>query len=55
MDGETLASIIRSYEASFDADAIKTALDQDESGILAEWAATHLTSDTLLTHEELAQ
>ncbi|KAH8902489.1 hypothetical protein BR93DRAFT_887190 [Coniochaeta sp. PMI_546] len=55
MDTETLSSIIRGYDASLDPQDVKTALDQDESGTLAEWAATHLTSDTLLTAEELLQ
>lgn len=55
MDTETLSSIIRGYDASLDSQAVKTALNQDESGTLAEWAATHLTSDTLLTAEELLQ
>jgi hypothetical protein len=55
MDSETLSSIIRGYDASFDTQAVKTALDQDESGTLAEWAAIHLNSDSLLTAEELLQ
>jgi hypothetical protein len=55
MDSTTLSTIIRSYDASFDLDAIKTALEHDESRTLAEWAATHLTVDTLLTEEELLQ
>ncbi|OIW32904.1 hypothetical protein CONLIGDRAFT_570660 [Coniochaeta ligniaria NRRL 30616] len=55
MDSETLSSVIRGYDASIDPQAVKTALDHDESGTLAEWAATHLTSDSMLTTEELLQ
>ncbi|KAB5517503.1 hypothetical protein GE09DRAFT_566794 [Coniochaeta sp. 2T2.1] len=55
MDIDTLTSIIRQYDASIDTQAISAALDNDESGVLAEWAAVHLTPDTLLTVDELQQ
>ena len=55
MDSESLSSIIRSYDASFDPARVRAALDRDESGALAAWAAAHLTPDTLLTAEELLQ
>ena len=55
MDINTLTSIIRDYDASFNVEAVQTAVDRDNSGILAEWAAVHLTADTLLTAEELQQ
>ncbi|KAJ9134383.1 Vacuolar H+/Ca2+ exchanger [Coniochaeta hoffmannii] len=55
MDGETLSSIIRGYDASFDSARVRAVLDRDESGALAAWVAAHLTPDTLLTAEELLQ
>jgi len=55
MDGETLSSIIRGYDASFDSARVRAVLDRDEPGALAAWVAAHLTPDTLLTAEELLQ
>ncbi|KAB5523125.1 hypothetical protein GE09DRAFT_492227 [Coniochaeta sp. 2T2.1] len=55
MEIDVLTSIMRQYDASFDTQEISAALDHDESGVLAEWAAVHLTPDTLLKTEELEQ
>jgi hypothetical protein len=55
MDSETLSSIIRGYDASFDPNRVKAALDYDDPSALAEWAATHMSPDCLLTADELAQ
>lgn len=55
MDIETLTSILRGYDPSFDPDVVKIAVEQDASSALAGWAATYLSPDTLLTVEELLQ
>lgn len=53
MDVDHLVRILRTYDASFDTEAVRVAFGQDNS--LATWAATHLTPDTLLTTDELLQ
>ena len=54
MDAESLIRILRAYDASIDATAVKAAFDGDDSA-LREWAALHVTSDTLLSVDELNQ
>ncbi|KAK3902907.1 hypothetical protein C8A05DRAFT_15101 [Staphylotrichum tortipilum] len=55
MDGDTLVGILRAYDASVDAAAVRAALSGPDSAALARWAELHLTPDTLLTTHELSQ
>jgi len=58
MDADTLVKVLRTYNVSFDAGAVKTALsdpNSPEASELAHWAAVHLSPDTLLTPDELNQ
>ncbi len=55
MDGEALVRLLRVYDASFDAAAVRASLSGPNSSDLVRWAAQHLTPDTLLTPDELNQ
>ncbi len=55
MDGDTLVGILRAYDASVDAAAVRAALSGPDSGDLVRWAQLHLAPDTLLTTDELTQ
>jgi hypothetical protein len=55
MDAESLVRILRTYDASVDAAAVRAALLGSNSADLVRWAAAHLTPDTLLTVDELNQ
>jgi len=55
MNVESLISILRTYDASLDAAAVRTALSGPDSAHLLRWATLHLTPDTLLTTNELNQ
>jgi hypothetical protein len=55
MDSEALVKILRVYDTSFDAAAVRAALAGPHSGDLVRWATLHLAPDTLLTPDELAQ
>lgn len=49
-----LLNVLRRYDIALDPHAIALAFDDDDQGtILAEWAKSHLTTDTLLTEDEL--
>ncbi|KAK4155765.1 hypothetical protein C8A00DRAFT_41688 [Chaetomidium leptoderma] len=55
MDAESLVGILRAYDASFDAAAVRAALSDPKSTDLVRWATVHLAPDTLLTVDELNQ
>lgn len=55
MDCEQLVGILRRYNVPFDHAAVKASFEDDESPVLKDWAKSHLTSDTLLTIDELTQ
>lgn len=49
-----LIDVIRRYDASIDASALRSVLEDEEQGrLLAEWVKSHLTPDTLLTKDEV--
>ncbi|KUI55556.1 hypothetical protein VP1G_02919 [Cytospora mali] len=51
---DELVKILRKYDIALDPHALASVFDDDEQGILlAEWAKSHLTADTLLTKDEL--
>ncbi|KAK4187523.1 hypothetical protein QBC35DRAFT_384633 [Podospora australis] len=54
MDPESLIKLLRAYDASFDAAAVKAAFSHPNSTDLVHWVTTHLTPDTLLSVDELA-
>ncbi|KAK3681612.1 hypothetical protein B0T22DRAFT_445229 [Podospora appendiculata] len=57
MDFESLVRILRKYDASIDASAVKAALSSSQNGksdALIEWATLHVTPNTLLSVDELA-
>ena len=56
MEPEAVITLLRSYDASFDANSVK-ALYQDEDRRVAfeGWSRLHLTPDTLLSVDELDQ
>ncbi|KAK0737235.1 hypothetical protein B0T21DRAFT_438557 [Apiosordaria backusii] len=56
MDPEYLVKLLRAYDASFDAAAVKAAFNGSSTGSqFVQWAASHLTPDTLLTLDEFNQ
>lgn len=55
MDDESLIRTLRTYDASFDAAAVREAFKGPDSADLVRWATLHVTSDTLLSPEELNQ
>ncbi|AEO55642.1 hypothetical protein MYCTH_2087011 [Thermothelomyces thermophilus ATCC 42464] len=55
MDAESLITVLRAYDPSFDASAVRRALSDPASIDLFRWATLHLTPDTLLTANELSQ
>lgn len=55
MDAESLLRILRTYDASCDAAAVRAAFSGPESAEFVRWAAVHLTPDTLLSPDELNQ
>ncbi|KXX76079.1 hypothetical protein MMYC01_204165 [Madurella mycetomatis] len=55
MDSESLVRILRTYDASVDAAAVKAAIRDAPSAELLRWATVHLTPDTLLSPDELEQ
>ncbi len=55
MDSEALVKILRVYDPSFDAAAVRASLAGPNSADLVRWATLHLTPDTLLTPDELSQ
>ena len=55
MDRDTLVGILRAYDASVDAAAVRAALSGPDSVTLQRWAHLHLAPDTLLTADELTQ
>ncbi|KAK4196045.1 hypothetical protein QBC40DRAFT_13920 [Triangularia verruculosa] len=56
MDPEFLVKLLRAYDASFDAAAVKAAFNGSSTGSqFVQWAASHLTPDSLLTPDEFNQ
>ncbi|KAK4667880.1 uncharacterized protein QC764_703870 [Podospora pseudoanserina] len=56
MDPEFLVKLLRAYDASFDAAAVRAAFNGSSTGNqFVQWATSHLTPDTLLTPDEFAQ
>lgn len=55
MDAESLLRILRTYDPSVDAAAVKAVFSDPQSTDLCRWAALHLNPDTLLSPEELSQ
>jgi hypothetical protein len=55
MNAELLVRVLRAYDASLDAAAVRAALAGPDSADLVRWAAVHLTPDTLLSVDELNQ
>ncbi len=55
MDSDALVRILRVYDTSFDAAAVRASLSGPKSSDLVRWATQHLTPDTLLTPDELSQ
>lgn len=54
MGPDELLDIIRRYDVSIDSSTLRSVLGDEEQGrLLAEWAKSHLTPDTLLTKDEL--
>lgn len=54
MASEDLLYLLRDYNVALDSQALAEVFEDDEQGrILAEWAKSHLTTDTLLTKDEL--
>ncbi len=56
MNSEALTALLRTYDASFDANSVK-ALYEDEGRRVAfeSWSRLHLTPDTLISVDELEQ
>ncbi|ROW17619.1 hypothetical protein VPNG_00818 [Cytospora leucostoma] len=51
---EDLLNLLRNYNVALDSHALAEVFEDDEQGrLLAEWAKSHLTTDTLLTKDEL--
>ncbi|KAL2134661.1 hypothetical protein VTI74DRAFT_11239 [Chaetomium olivicolor] len=55
MDAESLIRILRAYDTSFNASAVRAALSDSTATDLVRWATVHLAPDTLLTVDELNQ
>ncbi|KAL2158866.1 hypothetical protein VTH06DRAFT_4058 [Thermothelomyces fergusii] len=55
MDADSLITILRAYDPSFDASAVRRALSDPAAVHLLRWAKLHITPDTLLTANELSQ
>ncbi|KAK4178149.1 hypothetical protein QBC36DRAFT_111319 [Triangularia setosa] len=56
MDPDFLVKLLRAYDASFDAAAVKAAFNGSPTGNqFVQWATSHLTPDTLLTPDEFTQ
>jgi prefoldin subunit 5 len=55
MNAESLVRILRAYDVSLDAAAVRAAVSASDSTQLVNWATVHLTPDTLLTVDELNQ
>ncbi|KAK3295335.1 uncharacterized protein B0H64DRAFT_441756 [Chaetomium fimeti] len=55
MNADSLVRILRAYDVSLDAAAVKAAVSASDSTHLVHWATVHLTPDTLLTVDELNQ
>lgn len=54
MASEDLLNLLRDYNVALDSQALAEVFEDDEQGrLLAEWAKSHLTTDTLLTTDEL--
>lgn len=54
MGHDELIDVILRYDVSVDASALRSVFEDEEQGrLLVEWAKSHLTSDTLLTTDEL--
>lgn len=54
MTYQDLLKVLRSHDVAIDSDALASVFDDDVQGtLLAEWAKSHLTTDTLLTKDEL--
>lgn len=54
MGTEELTEIFRTYNIPIDSSVLRSVLeDEDQGRLLAEWAKSHLTPDTLLTKDEL--
>lgn len=54
MAPQDLIEIMRKYDVPVDSSVLQTVLVDEEQGrLLSEWAKSHLTSDTLLTKDEL--
>lgn len=54
MDSQDLIDVIHKYGLPVDSSTIQAALEHEEQGrLLSEWAKSYLTTDTLLTKDEL--
>lgn len=54
MGHEELIDVVRKYDVPVDASAIQSTLENEEQErLLSEWARSYLTTDTLLTKDEL--
>lgn len=49
-----LMDVIHQYDVCVDSSALQSVLNDEEQGrLLSEWAKAHLTSDTLLSKDEV--
>lgn len=54
MGPDDLIDILHTYNLPIDSSVLQSVLEDEEQGrLLAEWAKSHLTPDTLLTKDEL--
>lgn len=54
MGSDVLIDLVRTYNLPIDlSDLQSISEDEDQARLLAEWAKSHLTADTLLTRDEL--
>ena len=56
MNSEALTALLRTYDASLDANSVKALYEDEERRVAIEsWSRLHLTPDTLISVDELEQ
>ena len=56
MNSEALTALLRTYDASLDANSVKALYeDEDRRVTIESWSRLHLTPDTLISVDELEQ
>ncbi len=56
MNPEALTALLRTYDASLDANSVKALYEDEERRVAIEsWSRLHLTPDTLISVDELEQ